>query len=178
MNRKIYALPVLIALCVLIGTQMFAPAQPQAQAPAWDVTTVDLPFTPVVQAEVDAEPGPGYRPASDSKCDCANCNCDELEKRVTALETKVAAYGTARTTVSSGSVGSQSSNNSAGVTASRVATPLPYGSVLVSERVVGNSRSPQVFRQSQATYRTPVRNVVRGVANGTCRIVNGVRVCN
>jgi len=46
---------------------------------------------------------------------------------------------------------------------------------VISERVVSS--------QPAATYRAmqpgqPVRNVVRGVANGTCRIVNGVRVCN
>lgn len=186
MDRKIFALPVIVALAVLIGTQMFAPAQPQAQPPAWDVTTLDLPFAPptppVVTPTVTPAVGPGYRPASNPDCNCvdckcADCKCGELEKRVAALETKVASYGTARPVVSNGSAGA-----SAGV-AFRPSTTdgLPYGAVVTGERVV-SSRPTATLRTPDYQSGQPVRNVVRGVAvgvrNTTCRVVNSVEICN
>lgn len=184
MDRKIFALPVIVALAVLIGTQMFAPALPQAQSPAWDVTTLDLPFAPpappvaqpVVTPPVTPAVGPGYRPASNPDCNCvdckcADCKCGELEKRVAALEAKVAAYGTARPVASHGSSGVSSF---AGV------PPLPYGATLVSERVTKTYDGvPQaVYRQPAPPQRTPVRDAIQGMANGTCRMVNGAGVCN
>lgn len=139
----------------------------QAITPQPQVAAVPL-ITEVVQAEAS---GPGFFPApkDDADCKCANCNCDELEKRVIALEAKVASYGTSRPVASNGSAG-----QSGGVAVSQPVTTsgLPYGAVVVSERVV--SSSPTVTYQQ----RQPVRNVVRGVANTTCRIVNGVRICN
>ncbi len=183
MNRKIFALPVVVALAVLIGSQMFAPAQPQAQAPAWDVTTVDLPFTPVappvVTPAVPPSDGAGYQPEADPKCKCENCNCDELEKRVAALETKVNAYGTARPAASNGSTGT-TNYGSTGVSRIAGTPPLPYGSTLVSERVTATYEGvPQMQAASQAARPAPVRNAVKGVVRGTCRMVNGVLVgCN
>jgi hypothetical protein len=96
--------------------------------------------------------GPGFNPVA------GNCQCGDfaaLEKRVVALEAKFA--------------------KPQAVSAPITTSGLPPGAVVVSERVVSS--------QPTATYRTtqpaqPVRNVVRGAANGTCRIVNGVRVCN
>jgi len=78
-----------------------------------------------------------------------------LEKRVAALETKIAKPQVTSTPITTNG--------------------LPPGAVIVSERVVSSQPSVQ-YRQMQSGQ--PVRNVVRGVANGTCRIVNGVRVCN
>jgi hypothetical protein len=137
--------------------------------------------TPAIIEYVDdvkpaASTGPGFvvKPAA------SNCTCGDfaaLEKRVAALESKVASYGSARPVASNGSVGNGSVGGSGQSSVSRPVTTagLPYGSVVVSERVISS--------QPTVTYRTmqpaqPVRNVVRGVANGTCRIVNGVRVCN
>jgi len=177
MNRKIFALPVVVALAVLIGSQMFAPTQPQAQLPAWDVTTVDLPFTPVappvVTPKVPPSDGAGYQPKADPKCECVNCNCDELEKRVAALEQKVNAYGTARPVASNGSSG-VTNYGSTGVAAPRSTVGLPYGAVVTSERVVSSTPAPPMQMQPAQ----PVRNVGRAVVRGTCRIVNGVRVCD
>jgi hypothetical protein len=155
-----FAFPIMALFVAILSGQFAGPTQPAAQSP-------------IIEYLDDAKStstGPGFvvKPPSDSECKCANCNCDELEKRVAALESKIASYGTSRPVAS---------NGSAGVSVSRPVTTsgLPYGAVVISERVV--SSSPTV------TYRTmqpgqPVRNVVRGVANGTCRIVNGVRVCN
>jgi len=182
MNQKIFALPVVVALAVLIGTQMFAPAQPQAQSPLWDVTT--LPAVEPVKTEVAAKPaapttGPGYNPANQSDCNCANCNCDELEKRVAALEQKVAAYGTARPAASSGSTGA-TNYGSTGVSRFAGVPPLPYGSTLISERVTatyeGVPQAMQAPQFQQAPKATPVRSAVKGVVRGTCRMVNGVLV--
>jgi len=132
--------------------------------------------TPAIIEYIDevkpaASTGPGFvvKPAA------GNCTCgdfDALEKRVAALESKVASYGTVRPVASSGSVGGSGQSS---VSRPVTTVGLPYGSVVVSERVISS--------QPTVTYRTmqpaqPVRNVVRGVANGTCRIVNGVRVCN
>jgi hypothetical protein len=181
MNQKIFALPVVVALAVLIGTQMFAPAQPQAQSPLWDVTT--LPAVEPVKTEVAAKPaapttGPGYNPANQSDCNCANCNCDELEKRVAALEQLVAAYGTARPVASNGSSGVRN-YGSTGVSSIAGVPPLPYGATLISEQVIATYEgTPQTPQTRQAPQAAPVRNVLKGVANGTCRIINGVRVCN
>jgi hypothetical protein len=184
MNQKIFALPVVVALAALIGTQMFAPAQPQAQSPLWDVTTLDLPAVEPVKTEVAAKPaatttGPGYNPANQPDCNCANCNCDELEKRVAALEQKVAAYGTARPVASNGSSGVKN-YGSTGVSSVAGIPPLPYGATLVSERVTatyeGVPQAMQAPQFQQAPKATPVRNAVKGVARGTCRMVNGVLV--
>jgi hypothetical protein len=155
-----FAFPIVALFIAILSGQFAGPSQPSAQPP-------------IVEYIDDAEStstGPGFvvKPSSDSECKCANCNCDELEKRVAALESKIASYGSARPVAS---------NGSAGVAVSQPVTTsgLPYGSVVVSERVVSS--------QPTVTYRTmqpgqSVRNAVRGVANGTCRIVNGVRVCN
>lgn len=171
-----FLIPSVLMFALVAFVQAIAP-QPQVQAD-----------TPLIKEVVQAEAtGPGFfptPPADDADCKCANCNCNELEKRVAALETKIASYGTARPVASDGSAGA-----SGGVAVSRPVTTsgLPYGSVVVSERVV--SSAPTVTYQSGPTLRSPnyqsgqpVRNVVRGVAAGvrntTCRIVNGVRVCN
>ena len=158
-----FAFPIVALFVAILSGQLAGPSQPSAQPP-------------VVEYLDDAKStstGPGFvvKPKAE-ECKCANCNCDELEKRVAALETKIASYGSARPVTSNGSAG-----QSGGVAVSRPVTTsgLPYGSVVISERVVSS--------QPTVTYRTmqpgqPVRNVVRGVANGTCRIVNGVRVCN
>jgi hypothetical protein len=125
---------------------------------------------PLITEVVQQQTGPGYTPPADaSDCKCVNCNCDELEKRVAALEAKVAAYGSARPVVSNGSAG-----QSGGVVVSQPVTTagLPYGAVVISERVV--CRSPSAVPRMQMQPAHPVRNVLRG----TCRIVNGVRVCN
>jgi hypothetical protein len=128
---------------------------------------------PLITEVVQQQTGPGYTPPADaSDCKCVNCNCDELEKRVAELEAKVAAYGSARPVVSNGIAG-----QSGGVAVSRPVTTagLPYGAVVVSERVVSTRPAPPLRQMQQAQ---PLRNVFRGVANGTCRIVNGIRVCN
>jgi hypothetical protein len=154
-----FAFPIIALFVAILSGQFAGPTQPAAQPP-------------IIEYLDDAKStstGPGFvvKPKAE-ECKCANCNCDELEKRVAALEAKIAAYGLARPVAS---------NGSAGVPVSRPVTTsgLPYGAVVISERVVSS--------QPTATYRTmqpgqPVRNVVRGVANGTCRIVNGVRFCN
>jgi hypothetical protein len=155
-----FAFPIVALFVAILSGQFAGPSQPSAQPP-------------IVEYLDDAKStstGPGFvvKPESDSECKCANCNCDELEKRVAALESKIAAYGSARPVAS---------NGSAGVAVSRPVTTsgLPYGSVVISERVV-SSQPTVTYRSMQPGQ--PVRNVVRGVANGTCRIVNGVRVCN
>jgi hypothetical protein len=177
MNRKVFALPVVVAVAVLVGSNLFAPTQPQAQAPAWDVTTIDLPFLPpappVVTPKVPPSDGAGYQPKADPKCQCVNCNCDELEKRVAALEVKVNAYGSARPAASNGSVGSNASNGSAGVKTTQAAVPqASYGPSPVYR---------QTFSQPQTTV---VRRGLFGRTYTTtqpakqCRVVNGVVVCN
>jgi hypothetical protein len=96
--------------------------------------------------------GPGFNPVA------GNCQCGDfaaLEKRVAALEAKFAKPQAVSTPIATNG--------------------LPPGAVIVSERVVSSQPTTQ-YRQMQSGQ--PVRNVVRGVANGTCRIVNGVRVCN
>jgi hypothetical protein len=176
MNRKIFALPVVVALAVLIGSQMFAPTQPQAQAPVWDVTTIDLPFLPpappVVTPKVPPSDGAGYQPKADPKCECVNCNCDELEKRVAALEVKVNAYGSSRPASSNGSSG-VTNYGSTGSGPMAGSPPLPYGSTFVSERVVSRSAAAPMMQMQPAQ---PVRNVARAAVRGTCRVVNGVLV--
>jgi hypothetical protein len=122
--------------------------------------------TPEVQAEKPlieqvVQDGPGFFPTPPS----GNCTCGDfaaLEKRVAELERRLTPQAKPAASTTSG---------------------LPAGAVIVSERVV--SSQPTVTYQSgpvlrQPNYQTgqPVRNVVRGVASGTCRIVNGVRVCN
>ena len=155
-----FAFPIIALFVAVLSGQFAGPSQPSAQSP----------IVEYIDDAKSTSTGPGFvvKPKTDSECKCANCNCDDLEKRVTALELKIAAYGSARPVAS---------NGSAGVAVSQPVTNsgLPYGSVVVSERVVSS--------QPTATYRTmqpgqPVRNAVRGVANGTCRIVNGVRICN
>jgi len=133
-------------------------------------------ITEVVQAEAT---GPGFFPVKDSsECKCANCNCAELEKRVAALEAKIASYGAARPVVSNGSAGA-----SGGVAVSRPVTTsgLPYGAVVVSERVVSSQPIYQSSPPVTTTTRTGLfgRRITRSVqAPQACRIVNGVRVCN
>ena len=157
-----FLIPVALMVVFVAIVQAITP-QPQAEA-------VPL-ITEVVQTEAT---GPGFfpTPPKADQCKCDTCQCDELEKRIAVLEAKIAAYGQARTVVSNGSAGA-----SAGVAVSRPVTTagLPYGAVVISERVV-STRSAPPLRQMQPAQ--PVRNVFRGVANGTCRIVNGVRVCN
>ena len=154
-----FAFPIVALFVAILSGQLAGPSQPSAQPP----------IVEYIDDAKSTSTGPGFvvKPKAE-ECKCANCNCDALEKRVAALESKIAAYGSARSVASDGS---------AGVSVSRPATTsgLPYGAVVISERVVSS--------QPAATYRAmqpgqPVRNVVRGVANGTCRIVNGVRVCN
>ena len=160
-----YLIPAVMTFVLVAAVQVLTP-QPQ-------VAAVPL-ITEVVQAEAT---GPGFFPApkDDKGCQCGDFAA--LEKRVADLEAKLASYGTTRPVASNGSAGA-----SGGVAVSRPVTTsgLPYGSVVISERVVSSSPT--------ATYRTPnyqagqpVRNVVRSVATGvrntTCRIVNGVRVC-
>jgi hypothetical protein len=166
-----FALPIVALFVAIIAGQFAGPAQPSAQPPAI-IEYID-------EVKPAASTGPGFvvKPQADSECKCANCNCDELEKRVAALESKVASYGSARPVASNGSAGNGSVGGSGQASVSRPVTTagLPYGSVVVSERVVST--------QPTVTYRTmqpaqPVRNVMRATANGTCRIVNGVRVCN
>jgi len=156
---KTLLIPVGIMAAFILLVSALTP-QPQATA------------EPLITEVVQQQAGPGYTPPTDSHdCKCANCNCDELEKRVAALEAKIAAYGSARPTTTQGSVG-----GSGQVSVSRPVTTsgLPYGAVVVSERVVSTQAAP--LRQMQPAQ--PVRNVMRGTANGTCRIVNGVRICN
>jgi len=171
MYRKIYALPVVCALAILIGSQLFGPSQPVAQEIQWDVTTLDFP---VADKAVPPAQGPGYKPKADTKCECVNCNCDELEKRVAALEAKISQYGTAKPTTTQGSAGG---SGQASVTKLATTAGLPYGAVVTSERVV--SRSPAA---TSTVTRTGIlgRTVTRSVAapQQSCRIVNGVRVCN
>jgi hypothetical protein len=125
---------------------------------------------PLIKTVVNSEStGPGFvvRPQVSSGCKCGDFAA--LERRVESLESKLAAYGSARPVASNGSVGNGSAGNTA--TAKASASGLPYGSVVISERVV--SRSP-VKQTTQA--RQPVRNAVRA-APQSCRIVNGVRIC-
>jgi hypothetical protein len=168
-----YLIPAVMMFVLVAAVQTLTP-QPQ-------VAAVPL-ITEVVQAEAT---GPGFFPAP--KDDSKGCQCGDfaaLEKRVADLEVKIASYGTARPVASNGSAG-----QSGGVAVSRPTTTsgLPYGSVVISERVVSSSptvtcQSGPVLRQPNYQSGQPVRNVVRGVATGvrntTCRIVNGVRVCN
>jgi hypothetical protein len=157
---KSILIPVGIMAAFILLVSALTP-QPQA--------TAEPLITEVVQAEAT---GPGFFPAPKAdECKCANCNCDELEKRVAALESKVAAYGAARPATAQGSAGG---SGQASVSRPATTSGLPYGAVIVSERVVSTQATP--LRQMQSAQ--PVRNVVRGVANGTCRIVNGVRICN
>jgi hypothetical protein len=142
-----FAFPIIALFFAILSGQFAGPSQPSAQPP----------IVEYIDDAKSTSTGPGFvvKPSSDSECKCANCNCDELEKRVAALEAKLANPKPASTPVATNG--------------------LPPGAVVISERVVSS--------QPTATYRTmqpaqPVRNVVRGVANGTCRIVNGVRVCN
>jgi len=147
-------------LAALILMVLAMTPQPPAQAEKPLIETV-------VQAEVGT--GPGFFPAPKNN----TCQCGDLEKRVAALEAKVASYGTARPVASSGSAG-----QSGGVVVAKPATTsgLPSGSVVVSERVV----SSQPVQSQSATV------VRRGLFGGqyqvqspqSCRIVNGVRVCN
>jgi hypothetical protein len=154
-----FAFPIVALFIAILSGQFAGPSQPSAQSPIIEY----------IDDAKSTSTGPGFvvKPKAEG-CKCANCNCDELEKRVAALESKVAEYGSARPVAS---------NGSAGVSVSQPVTTsgLPYGAVVISERVVSS--------QPTVTYRTmqpgqPVRNVVRGVANGTCRVINGVRVCN
>lgn len=156
-----FLIPVVAMFSLVAFVQTITP-QPQ-------VAAVPL-ITEVVQAEAT---GPGFfpdPPADDSDCKCGDFAA--LEKRVAALETKIATYGTARPVASNGSVG-----GSGQVTVSQPVTTagLPYGSVVVSERVI--SSSPQVTTRSRTgLFGTTVTRSV--AAPQTCRIVNGVRVCN
>jgi len=163
-----FLIPVALMVVFVAIVQAITP-QPQAEA-------VPL-ITEVVQAEAT---GPGFFPAPPKadECKCANCNCDELEKRVAALEAKIASYGAARPVASNGSAGA-----SGGVAVSRPVTTagLPYGSVVVSERVVSSQPIYQSSPPVTTTTRTGLfgRRVTRSVQSPqTCRIVNGVRVCN
>lgn len=163
-----YLIPAVMMFVLVAAVQALTP-QPQ-------VAAVPL-ITEVVQAEAS---GPGFFPTppkDDKGCQCGDFAA--LEKRVADLEAKLASYGTARPLAS---------NGSAGVAVSQPVTTsgLPYGSVVISERVVSSSpavtyQSGPVLRQPNYQAGQPVRNVVRGVATGvrntTCRIVNGVRVC-
>jgi hypothetical protein len=166
-----YLIPAVMMFVFVAIVQVLTP-QPQ-------VSAVPL-ITEVVQAEAT---GPGFFPApkDDKGCQCGDFAA--LEKRVADLEAKLASYGQARPVASNGSAG-----QSGGVAVSRPTTTsgLPYGSVVISERVVSSSptvtyQSGPVLRQPNYQSGQPVRNVVRGVATGarnaTCRIVNGVRVC-
>jgi len=158
---KTLLIPVGIMAAIILLVSALTP-QPQATADS-----------PLITEVVQQQTGPGYTPPADaSDCKCVNCNCDELEKRVAALEAKVAAYGSARPTTTQGSVGG---SGQASVSRPVTTAGLPYGAVVVSERVV-STRPATPLRQMQPAQ--PLRNVFRGVANGTCRIVNGVRVCN
>jgi hypothetical protein len=134
--------------------------------------------------------GPGFikqTTSNASGCNCENCLTESDVKRIVAAELATRGYGSARPVASNGSTG-----GSGQVAVSRPVTAV-YGERIVSERVVSSTptQSPAVvysqpttvtYQTSQPVYRTPVRTVVRGVATGvrntTCRIVNGVRVCN
>lgn len=157
-----YLTPVAFLVALLVAFQALIPTPPvQAERP-------------LIEQVVQADTMPGFFPVApvvDPAPAANTCTCGDfaaLEKRVSELEKKVATYGTARPAAT---------NGSAGVTTKATTNGLPYGSVIVSERVV--SSTPVV--QSQPVYqmqRQPVRTVVRGAATATCRIVNGVRVCN
>jgi hypothetical protein len=164
-----YLIPAVMMFVLVAAVQTLTP-QPQ-------VAAVPL-ITEVVQAEAT---GPGFFPAP--KDDSKGCQCGDfaaLEKRVADLEAKIASYGTARPVASNGSAG-----QSGGVAVSRPTTTsgLPYGSVVISERVV--SSSPTVTQSGPVlpNYNWPTSSKRCSgrsywCANTTCRIVNGVRVCN
>ena len=145
---KSYLNPIAALVLIIVAYQALVPTS-QVQAEK-----------PLIEQVVQEQSGPGFFPAPPS----GNCTCGDfaaLEKRVADLERRLAVQAKPASTTTSG---------------------LPAGAVIVSERVV--SSSPTVNYQSgpvrQPNYQAgqPVRNVVRGVASGTCRIVNGVRVCN
>jgi hypothetical protein len=150
--------------------------------------TADTPA--IVEYIDDAKPvvavaspatGPSFKPPANNTCNCGDF--DALEKRVAALESKVASYGSARPVASNGSVGNGSVGGSGQASVSRpVATAgLPYGSVVVSERIVSSQPIYQSSPPLTTTTRTGLfgRTVTRSVqAPQTCRIVNGVRICN
>lgn len=158
-----FLIPAVVMFVFVAAVQSLSP-QPPAAADS-----------PLITEVVQAETGPGFFPApkDDNGCQCGDFTA--LENRVAALETKVASYGQSRSVASYGSVGA----SSAGVRVSQPTTTsgLPYGSVVVSERVVSSSLRTPNYQSGQ-----PVRNVVRGVAvgvrNTACRVVNGVRICN
>jgi hypothetical protein len=77
-----FAFPIVALFVAIMSGQFAGPTQPAAQSP-------------IIEYLDDAKStstGPGFvvKPAADSECKCANCNCDELEKRVAALEAKIA----------------------------------------------------------------------------------------
>jgi hypothetical protein len=168
-----FAFPIVALFVAILSGQLAGPAQPAAQSP-------------IVEYLDDAKStstGPGFKPAPPATSTCQCGDFAALEKRVAALESKIASYGSARpatTTASQGSVG-----GSGQVAVSRPVTTsgLPYGSVVISERVV-SSRPTVTYQTSPAvttTTRTGLfgRQITRSVAAPqTCRIVNGVRICN
>lgn len=156
--------PIVALFVAILSGQLAGPTQPSAQAPIVEYVDDDKPVSS----------GPGFRPTPPANNTCTCGDFAALEKRVAELETKIAAYGTARPATSTASQGSAGGSGQVAVQAS-VTSGLPYGSVVVSERVV-SSRPALQYRTMQPVQ--PVRNVVRAAANGTCRIVNGVRVCN
>lgn len=162
MRGNVLFFPVLVAFAALIGSAMFSPAQPSAAVPVWEVTTVTPPV------------GPGFRPSVDKGCQCGDFAA--LEKRVADLESKIAAYGSARPVASNGSGGGSGSAGNAARSVRASTSGLPYGSVVISERVVSTTETTtQAAPQAAAQTQSPVRNVVCSAASGVCRAVKGVR---
>jgi hypothetical protein len=160
-----FAFPIVALFVAILSGQLAGPSQPSAQSP----------IVEYIDGAKSTSTGPGFvvKPPATNTCTCGDFAA--LEKRVAALESKIASYGSARPATTTASQGSVGGSGQVAVSRQVTTSGLPYGSAVVSERVVSS--------QPTVTYRTmqpgqPVRNVVRGVANGTCRIVNGVRVCN
>jgi len=158
---------VAIAAVAMIAAMLAGPTQPSAQSPKWDTVTDS-----VLPVSNQPSTGPGYKPAPASN----TCNCGDfaaLEKRVATLETKIASYGAARPTTTNGSAGVNTS------TVTYQSPPVYYS----PQQTTTTYRSAPVTYQAQpatTTVRTGLfgRRYQTYSAPQSCRIVNGVRVCN
>jgi len=156
---------VAIAAVAIIAAMLAGPTQPSAQSPAWDTVTDSV--LPVANQTTT---GPGYKPPAPAAntCKCEGCLTEADVRKIVALELATRGYATTRPTTANGSNGGHASVSKPTTTAG-----LPYGSVVVSERVV--SSQPTYQSAPQTTVRTGLFG--RRVYTQSCRIVNGVRVC-
>lgn len=142
------AFPIVALFVAILAGTLAGPSQPNAKP--FEIESVQV---------IPASTGPSFNPQVAAGCKCEGCLTDADVRKIVAEELGKRGYGQSRPLASNGSSGS------------------PAVGTVISERVVSSvpvqQSQPQVIRRGifgrQVIQSSP--------SNGTCRIVNGVMVC-